>query len=136
MPHKKLNEDSFVISQKTAQERRKDQRLAKNVPVKIFHDDGDIVTQTANISRSGAYCRVEKYIEPMTKLKVNLLLPIKKNGKSTSKRITCQGAVVRTEKISAENAYHIAIFFSDISQREAESIADYIAGYLEEDKKA
>ncbi len=123
------------MSQKSSQERRRDPRLYNNVPLKIFHDDGDIVTQTANISRSGAYCRVEKYIEPMTKLKINLLLPIKKNGKSTSKKITCQGAIVRTEKILADNAYNIAIFFNDISQRDAESIADYVSSSLEQDHK-
>ena len=119
---------------KAGPERRKDLRLANNVPLKIFHDDGDIVTQTANISRSGAYCRVEKFIEPMTKLKINLLLPVKKNGKNSSKRITCQGAVVRSEKIFTENAYNIAIFFNDITQRDSESIADYINNSLEQGK--
>ena len=120
---------------KSPSERRCDPRLANDVPLKIFHDDGDIVTKTANISRSGAYCRVTKYIAPMTKLKVSLLLPVKKNGKNSSKRITCQGAVVRTERIPTEDAYNVAIFFNDISQRDAESIADYVAAYLEQEHK-
>ena len=124
-----------MISTRSASERRKDPRLANNVPLKIFHEEGDIVTQTVNISRSGAYCRSEKNIPPMTKLKINLLLPIKKNGKNTSKRITCQGIVVRTEQIPSQSAYNVAIFFSDITQRDAESIADYVSSYLEQGKK-
>ena len=100
MSHKKQNH-----------ERRTHPRLDQNIPLKIFHEDGDIVTQTANISRSGAYCQVSKYIAPMTKLKINFLLPVKKNGKITSKKISCQGAVVRIEQIPGAGEYNLAIFF-------------------------
>ena len=62
-------------------ERRAWPRLESNVPVKICHDDGDIVTEIGNISRSGAHCMISKYIAPMVKLKLHLLLPFKKNGK-------------------------------------------------------
>ena len=121
-------------NQQPTPERRKHPRLRNNIPIKLIKEDGDIVTETANISRSGIYCKVEAFLEPMTKLKIDLLIPIRKNGKSSTKKITCQGAVVRSEQIpGAKEAYHVAIFFQDISKRDAERIADYVDSFLEQD---
>ena len=116
-------------------EKRKHHRLDNNIPVKLCQEDGDVVTQTVNISRSGAYCRVNRFIDPMTKLKVHLLLPVRKNGKIGTKKISCQGVIVRTEPIVGTSDFNVAIFFSDITQRDAESIADFIGTYLEQEKK-
>ncbi|MCK5260521.1 MAG: PilZ domain-containing protein, partial [Candidatus Omnitrophica bacterium] len=86
-----------MISRRSIDERREDPRLENNIPVKICQDGGDIVTETQNVSRSGAYCRVNQYIEPMTKLKIHLLLSFSKNEKSVTKKISCEGVVVRSE---------------------------------------
>ena len=122
-----------MIANRPIQEKRKDPRLVKNIPIKIFLEEGDIMTETGNISRSGAYCRVNRHIEPMTKFKVNLLLPVRKNGKNSTKRISCQGVVVRTEAVPGEDSFRIAIFFNDIAQRNAEIIADYVSSNLEQE---
>ena len=114
-------------------ERRKDIRVDCQVPLKICQEDGDIVTETGNISRSGAYCRVNRYIEPMTKLQTHLLLPIKKsNGKTVTKKISCQGIIVRTEQQEVDGKYKIAIFFNDINQRDSEVISEYIHRHHEQ----
>ena len=114
-------------------ENRKYPRVGKQVPVKICQEDGNIVTQTANISRSGAYCRVNKYIEPMSRMKIHLLLPTRRHGKGATKKITCQGVVVRTESPAGEDYHNIAIFFNDISLRDADSIAEYVSSFLEKE---
>ena len=121
---------------KSAQERRKHPRLFHNIPIKICQDKGDFVTDTVNISRSGAYCRVERPIEPMTKLKIHLLLPIVRRGKSSTKKITCHGIVVRSEPIAGKEDCHVAIFFNDISPKDSESIAEYVSQKLEEQNKS
>ena len=90
-----------------------------------------MVTETGNISRSGLYCRINRYIEPMTKLKVCLLLPMRKNGKDVTKQIIAQGVVVRAEQVDQGDDHNIAIFFSEIAQRDAESISDYVSSFLE-----
>ena len=129
----------MVNPQQSNQERRGSPRLNNNIPIKIVHDDGDIVTETANISRSGIYCRVNKFINPMTKLKINLLIPLRKtskSGKSTTRKISCVGAVVRSESAPGdEEAYNVAIFFQDISKRDSDHIADYVNSHLESDDK-
>ena len=111
--------------------RRHDPRVDNNIPIKIFQEDGDLVTETGNISRSGAYCKVSKYIAPMTKLRVNLLIPFRKNDKITTKKVSCEGVVVRTDAIPGKDQYNIAIFFQDITQRDADCIADYVSIHLE-----
>ncbi len=117
-----------MIIQEPNSERRRSPRLYRNIPLKIADDHGDVVTETANISGTGAYCKVSRYIDMMTKLKVDLLVPTTKNGSKESRKITCSGAVVRTEPIpGASEQYNVAIFFTDISKRDSEFLADFVA---------
>src|SRR5436190_23622225 len=101
-----------MIQRFSESDRRQHPRIDKNVPLKISTADIELVTETKNLSRTGVYCRVNKYIEPMTKLKIHLLLPIKKGTKTTTKKITCHGVIVRIEPVSKENnEYSVAIYF-------------------------
>ena len=123
-----------MSTRKSVDERRRSQRAKTNVPVKILSDDGDVVTQTANISRSGVYCTVSRSVDVMSKLKVCLLIPVKKLGKASTKKINCQGIVVRSEPIPGTKNFNIAVFFNDIIQRDADCIADYVSSHLEQQK--
>ena len=118
----------------SANDRRQHPRVEKNIPLKISTSDVDLVTETKNLSRSGVYCRINKYIEPMTKLKIHLLLPIKRGNKTTTKKITCQGVIVRTETISQNSEYSVAIYFNDLPARDADTITDYISTFLKPEK--
>ncbi len=111
-------------------DRRKFQRLNKNLPLKISLDDFDIVTETQNLSCAGAYCQINHFLEPLTKLKIILLLPFKKKNGIVSKKISCQGVVVRTEAIAQKNDCHnIAIYFNDIQKKDFNKISDYISSF-------
>lgn len=123
----------MIPAEYAGQERRKGQRAAAHIPVRIAQEDGDVVTETLNISRSGAYCRVNTRIELMTKLKVQILLPSRKNQKRLNKTIHCQGVVVRVEPAAEDGRFEIAIFFNEIAQRDAESINDYVGSCLGQD---
>jgi hypothetical protein len=114
------------VSSKPFLERRKYPRVEKNVPLKLSWADADVVTETRNISCAGAYCRVSKYIEPMTKVEVTLLLPVKKGEKITTKKITCRGVVVRTENIPDGEEFYTAIFFSDILPKDSRILAQFV----------
>ncbi|MFC1645606.1 hypothetical protein ACFL2Y_00285, partial [Candidatus Omnitrophota bacterium] len=50
-------------------EKRKHLRIIKSLPIKIRNEDFDIVAETKNVSCAGAYCRVDRYVAPFTKLK-------------------------------------------------------------------
>jgi len=123
-----------MIAERSINERRGDPRLDNNIPVKICQEGGDLVAETQNISRSGVYCRVNKRIAPMTKLKIHLLLSSPEEGKKETRKVSCEGVVVRSEPIKDGEGYHLAVFFSDITKRDAEYITDYVDAYLTPNK--
>ena len=118
-------------SQSTSQEKRRHLRVEHSIPVKISSDHGDILTETKNLSCSGAYCRVSQRLEPMTKLKVHLLLPLRKNDKVSTKKITCQAVVVRSQVVEGQEYYDTAIFFSDIAPKDSRTINEFVENVVE-----
>ena len=114
------------------QEKRRYPRVEQRIPVKISSDYGDILTETKNLSCSGAFCRMHQRLEPMTKLRIHLLLPLRKNDRVISKKITCHGVVVRVEAVAdSEDYFDTAIFFSDIAPKDIRSIDEFIEDVME-----
>ncbi len=107
-------------------EKRRHLRVECKISLKISGDHGDILTETKNLSCSGAFCRMTQRLEPMTKLKVYLLLPWRKSDKATTKSITCQGVVVRAQAAGGEEYYNTAIFFSDIAPKDSRTINEFV----------
>ncbi len=118
-------------SQPYSHEKRRHPRLESNIPVKISSEAGDILTETQNLSCSGAFCRLIHRLEPMTKLKVYLLLPVRKSDKVTTKKISCQGVVVRVQLSGEKDSYDTAIFFSDIAPKDSQTISEFVEGMME-----
>jgi len=114
-----------------SQEKRRHPRLESNIPVKISSDHGDILTETRNLSCSGAFCRVSQRLEPMTRLKVHLLLPLRKNDKVMTKKISCQGVIIRVQAAEEKNYYDTAIFFSDLAPKDSRAINEFIESTME-----
>ena len=110
------------------EDRRRHPRIVTSLPLKLTDNEYDILTETKNISASGVYCSVDKPIEPMTKLKIIILVPQKKSGRKTVKKINCQGVVVRKEyvKTNGHHAYHIGIFFNDMNQNDRKTLTGYL----------
>jgi len=121
-------------------ERRRAPRIEKNIPVKIGKEEYEIITETKNLSCIGALCKVDKYIEPLTKLKILLLVPHHdREKKDKYYKIECGGVVVRTEPLSLENgkkAYNIAIYFNEINELDKEKIAKFVEWNLQNKKRS
>jgi len=118
------------ISLPLPQEKRRHLRLESKIPVKISSEHGDILTETINLSCFGAFCRVTARLEPMTRLKIHLLLPLPKGDKVKPKKITCQAVVVRVRAAQEHNYYDTAIFFSDIAPKDSRTINDFIESMM------
>ncbi|MFH1441539.1 MAG: PilZ domain-containing protein [Candidatus Omnitrophota bacterium] len=112
-------------------DRRVDPRIYHELPLYIAANGYDFKTTTQNISCSGAYCQIKKYIPPFTKLAIKMTLPIKKNNKKEKIDIKCKGVIVRSDD-TTKNGFNIAIFFNEISENQREKIAQYIHQYLPE----
>ena len=70
-------------------EKRLHPRLEHNLPVKIASCGYDFETTTHNISCLGAYCTINKYIPPFTKVMVKLTLPISTGDSRTLEDVEC-----------------------------------------------
>ena len=98
-------------------ERREAPRLNTRIPLRLGGElSGVLLTKTHNISSSGAYCTVNRFLPPMSKLQVRLELPTRPRT-----HMTCQGVVVRTEPPEMKpkrSTYRVAIFFNDLNVRD------------------
>ena len=113
-------------------EKRKYQRVDYNLPIKLSDSEFDIVTETKNISASGAYCSVDTEIPTMTKMRIILLIPLKRSTKKHVRRINCEGIVVRNQPVrsNGRHYYDIGIYFNDIKEKDRKAILSYINSVL------
>ena len=108
-----------------SQERRRTPRITERVRVAIREDTAELRTETTNLSTAGAYCTLDHPVSPMTKLRLTFELP---NG-SRHVRVRCQGVVVRVEPVIASperGCYHVAIFFTQMSDRDRSAISRFV----------
>ena len=111
-------------------EKRKYQRIKdESVSLKVRAGDIDIITKSLDISASGVYCKIEKEVPLLSRIKVLLILPLSKKGSKENVKIETDGVVVREHPV-IENGkvahYDIAVFFDNISAKDKEAILAYI----------
>ena len=113
-------------------EKRQCPRVEKTLPLKLSISDFDVLTETNNISTSGAYFPVGRPLELMTKLNVVLLIPIKRNKSKIIEKINCTGVIVRCE-IAGESEkypYQAAMYFSDLNDRGRKILRIFVNPFL------
>ena len=114
-----------------SQERRKSQRIKdEDLSLKILIGGFDTSTHTINISSSGLYCKVDKEIPLMSRVKLMLMIPDPaKNGRE-AKDVEVEGVVVRAHPVIIDGVikhYDIAIFFDSLDSKARDLITGYIA---------
>lgn len=114
------------------QERRKSPRVNKTLPLKLSDNESDVLTETKNISASGAYCTINKPLEIMTKLNVIILVPLKKNKNKIIRKINCSGVVVRNVYTddNSKYPYKVAIYFNDLKSQDKRILQSYINSFI------
>ncbi len=122
-------------------ERRRAERLDANLKlqVKLSKADGSVETtslETINISTSGVYFRSDHFIEPMTKLAMELEVTVpnpQNDVAAATAPVPCEGLVVRAnpEGPVADCAdYEIAVFFTHIEPQGMANLQKHIAMLL------
>ena len=110
-----------------SEERRKLPRI-KDEGLSLKLEGFDAVTHTLNISPSGVYCKVDKELPLMSRVKLILMIPDPaKEG--ALKDLEVNGVVVRQHPVTIDGIikhYDVAIFFEDLSEKDKEVIAGYI----------
>lgn len=112
-------------------ERRKYPRIHdEEVSLKLHADDFDTITHTMNISASGVYCKVNNEIPIMSRLELMLMIPELTKSGPVIRNIEVSGVVVRQHPVIIDGQtkhYDLAIFFEDLSPKDRQIIAEYIA---------
>lgn len=113
---------------KSGRERRRHERAAAEWPVTIELDDGPHQARIRDVSRGGLCFFLDRPIEEMTMLRIEFDLPESAQGVTTPRqRLSGHGAVVRCERISAAlDHYEIAVFLTEMSDRDREQIEAYV----------
>ena len=116
-------------------ERRLHPRICQELPIKVAANGYDFATSTHNVSCLGAYCSINKYVPPFTRVSVKLDLPVKSSAGSKNYNVECTGVIVRTED-KTNGGFNIAIFFNRIKEEEKKKISRYVNQFLPEKSPA
>jgi hypothetical protein len=119
------------MSARKKSERRLHPRIKQKLPIRVAANGYDFATSTKDLSCVGAYCHIDKYIPPFTKVMVKLTLPLKHKNSS----VECKGVLVRTED-EKKGGFNIAIFFNKIGQEQKKKIAEYVNQFISQDLSA
>jgi len=110
-------------------ERRQYPRISAQVPLKIAANGYDFITSTQNVSCVGAYCRIDKYVPPFTKINIKLSLPIVTKRAKKNCNVECKGVIVRSDD-ETSGGFNIAIFFNQINESQQKKISQYLSQFL------
>mgnify|MGYP000897220549 CR=1 FL=1 len=114
------------MSKMTTKERRVHPRINQNLPINVVANGYDFVTSTLNLSCLGAYCRIDKYVPPFTRVRIKMELPMARNEKTP---VECDGVIVRSED-EAQGGFNVAIYFNKITDAPRKKITQYINQFL------
>ncbi len=111
-----------------AAERRKFPRLRdEGLSLKLNSGDFDTVTHTLDVSASGIYCKIDKEIPLMSKVRLKLMVPA--DSPKSVQELDVDGVVVREHPVIIDGVirhYDAAIFFDNLSAENREMIQTYI----------
>ena len=113
------------MTPRSRRNKRKHPRINHVLPLKVAANGYDFLTSTQNLSCLGAYCRINKYIPPFTKVSLKLALPISGSKSKKEYSVNCKGVIVRTDDENT-GGFNIAIFFNEIKEEQKKKIAEYV----------
>lgn len=117
----------------TFKERRRAKRVDANLAVTISGAPGGAEGRTLNISTNGVYFESPKFIDVLTKVQLDLVIPKGEPGSGKEERVTCEGVVVRVEPEHEEpdvSRYNIAVFFAYVPKDAQAVLSRYIKSRL------
>jgi hypothetical protein len=115
-------------------ERRKSHRVEARVPLQLEEREhevgGEIIpAESANLSEGGVYCEVGKYLPPLTKVAITMLLPCFGGKHAKPLEIKAEAVVVRAlpEKQGRKIIKcRIACAFTSITDEQRAIVREYI----------
>ena len=113
-------------------ERRLAERVEANLAVTIKGATGEAKGKALNISTNGIYFESPYFIDPLTRVHLELIVPDPESPKKQS-LVACDGVVVRVEPEHRDPAiakYNVAIFFTLVPDSSQKTLERYIRSRL------
>ena len=115
-----------------AEERRLFPRVRdEGLFMKLNSGDFDTVTHTLDISASGIYCKIDREIPLMSRVRIKLMVPDPAKSDNSTRELDVDGVIVREHPVIIDGVikhYDAAIFFDNLSEKNREIIQNYISG--------
>jgi hypothetical protein len=114
-------------------ERRRRERVQARLQIELQMEPGEPThaSDTINISSNGVYFNSPRFIAPLTKLGLRLLLPDEEAGGEIP--VDCSGIVVRIQPEQPTpglDRYEVACYFTDTSPEFQEQLGRYVQKHL------
>ncbi len=113
-------------------ERRRAERVEANLAVTVMGGPSEAKGKAHNISANGIYFESPYFLAPLTKVRLELIIPEPDPRKKESP-VTCDGVVVRVEpeqKDPGISKYDVAIFFTLVPESSQKILERYIRSRL------
>ena len=110
-------------------DRRKSPRVAADLPIVFEGGPAEATGKTLNISENGVYFEVPHFIEPLTKVRMELFFPDEDGSEDEGSRVGFDGVVVRVEpEDPAEHPgpFRVAVFFTHVPESSMTVLLAYI----------
>lgn len=110
-------------------ERRKSPRVAVELPIAVEGGPAEASGKTLNISENGVYFEVPHFIEPLTKLRMELFFPAKSGSEDEGTRFGFDGVVVRVEPEGPPDhpgPFRVAVFFTHVPDSSMNALLAFI----------
>ena len=115
----------------TGPERRKFPRIEdRDLSIKLNLGDYDSITHTLNLSTTGIYCKVDKQMPLMSRVRLMLIVPDASGVEKEAHNLEIDGVIVREHPVIMNGEvkhYDCAIFFENLSAKDTEIISAYIS---------
>jgi hypothetical protein len=122
-----------VPNPREGDERRHHPRVTVDWPLSIALDDGVHEARLRDVSRSGVSFYIDRRINEMTLLRLELELPGAKSGAGSKAgaRVSGTGVVVRCRPLSpALEHFEVAVFLNEMAERDRVALAKLVTQTL------
>ena len=114
-----------------AAERRSFPRVRdEGLSLRLNSGDFDTVTHTLDISASGIYCKIDREIPIMSRVRLKLMVPDSIKSNKGTVELDVDGVIVREHPVIIDGVikhYDAAIFFDNLSEKNRDIIQNNIS---------
>ena len=108
---------------------RAEARLSMRVEGAHEAEQAHIVTESQNISSSGVYCTSSRYLAPLSKVALTIVLPAVPGRAPSQRLLKCEGVVVRCQASDGpkkDRAYQLACSFLGFESSARDRLEEYV----------